>query len=180
MIPNHGPALDFGLGETADAIRDTTARFAADRIAPIAADIDRENAFPRSLWPQMGDLGLHGITVEEEFGGLGMDKITSAIVSDHISVVASFSTAFSGQIGIATLPVVWYGTDEQKRRYLPKLATGEWFGTYALSEASSGSDAMNIRTRAVLSPDGSHYILNGEKMWITNGGFADLYLHSGG
>jgi len=129
----------------------------------------------QSLIRKSAELGFTSVDIPEEFGGLGMDKITSAIVSDHISVVASFSTAFSGQIGIATLPLVWYGTDEQKRRYLPKLATGEWFGAYALSEASSGSDAMNIRTRAVLSPDGTHYVLNGEKMWITNGGFADLY-----
>ena len=90
-------------------------------------------------------------------------------------MLASFSTAFGAQTGIGTLPLVWYGTEEQKRKYLPKLASGEWVAAYALSEASSGSDAMNIRTRATLSPDGSHYILNGEKMWITNCGFADLF-----
>ena len=113
--------------------------------------------------------------VPEEYGGLGMDRISSTLVTDRISVLASFSTAFGAHIGIATLPLVWYGTEEQKRRYLPRLATCEWIGAYGLSEASSGSDAMNIRTRATLSPDGSQYVLNGEKQWLTNGGIADLY-----
>jgi len=101
--------------------------------------------------------------------------VTSTLVTDHLSVLASFSTAFGAHIGIATLPLVWYGTEEQKQRYLPKLATGEWIGAYGLSEASSGSDAMNIRARATLSDDGSYYTLNGEKMWITNCGIANLY-----
>jgi butyryl-CoA dehydrogenase len=104
-----------------------------------------------------------------------MDKTTSMLITDHLSVLASFSTAFGAHVGIATLPLVWYGTEEQKQRYLPRLATGEWIGAYGLSEASSGSDAMNIRTRATLSPDGSQYILNGEKQWITNCGIAGLY-----
>ena len=101
--------------------------------------------------------------------------MSSALISDHISVLASFSTAFGAHVGIATLPLVWYGTEEQKQRYLPKLASCEWIGSYGLSEASSGSDAMNIRTRAVLSADGTHYTLNGEKQWITNCGIAGLY-----
>jgi butyryl-CoA dehydrogenase len=104
-----------------------------------------------------------------------MDKTTSALVTDHISALASFSTAFGGQIGIGTLPLVWYGTEEQKKIYLPKIATAEWITAYALSEATSGSDAMNIRTRATLTEDGRHYLLNGEKMWITNAAIADLY-----
>ena len=122
-------------------------------------------------------LGFTAVDIPEEYGGLGMDKVSSTLVTDHISVLASFSTAFGAHIGIATLPLVWYGTEEQKRRYLPKLATCEWIGAYGLSEASSGSDAMNIRTRATLSPDGSQYILNGEKQWLTNGGIAGA-LHS--
>src|SRR5208337_5325584 len=113
--------------------------------------------------------------VPEKYGGLGMDKVSSTLITDHISVLASFSTAFGAHTGIATLPLVWYGTEEQKQRYLPKLATAEWIGSYGLSEASSGSDAMNVRTRATLSADGSHYTLNGEKMWITNCGIASLY-----
>jgi len=104
-----------------------------------------------------------------------MDKVSSTVLTDHISVLASFSTAFGAHTGIATLPLVWYGTEEQKQRYLPKLATCEWIGAYGLSEASSGSDAMNIRTRAELSADGAQYVLNGEKQWLTNGGTADLY-----
>jgi butyryl-CoA dehydrogenase len=106
---------------------------------------------------------------------MGLDKVSSTLITDYISVLASFSTAFGAHIGIATLPLVWYGTEEQKQRYLPKLASCEWVGAYGLSEASSGSDAMNIHTRAVLSHDGSHYTLNGEKQWITNCGIAGLY-----
>src|ERR1017187_9205050 len=106
---------------------------------------------------------------------MGMDKTTSTLITDHLAVLASFSTAFGAHIGIATLPLVWYGTKEQKRRYLPKLGTAEWVGSYALSEASSGSDAMNVRTKATLSADGTTYTLNGEKMWITNCGIASLF-----
>ena len=97
------------------------------------------------------ELGFTSVDIPEEYGGLGMDKITSTVITDHLSVLASFSTAFGAQTGIGTLPLVWYGTEEQKQRYLPKLATGEWIGAYALSEATSGSDAMNVRTRATLS-----------------------------
>jgi butyryl-CoA dehydrogenase len=104
-----------------------------------------------------------------------MDKVSSTLITDHISVLASFSTAFGAQVGIGTLPLVWYGTEEQKQRYLPKLAGGEWIAAYSLSEATSGSDAMNVRCRATLSEDGAHYILNGEKMWTTNCGIADLF-----
>ena len=119
--------------------------------------------------------GLMAVDVPEAYGGLEMDKVTSAMIAESISKLASFSVAFSAHVGIGTLPIVWYGTDAQKQKYLPKLATGEWIGAYALSESSSGSDAMNCRTRAVLSADGKHYVLNGEKMWITNSGFADLF-----
>ena len=115
------------------------------------------------------------VDIPEAYGGLEMDKVTSALIAESISKLASFSVAFSAHVGIGTLPIVWYGTEEQKQKYLPKLATGEWIGAYALSESSSACDAMNCRTRAVLSADGKHYILNGEKMWITNSGFADLF-----
>ncbi len=106
---------------------------------------------------------------------MGMDKISSTLISDHISVLASFSTSFGAHVAIGTLPLVWYGTEEQKQKYLPRLATAECIGAYGLSEASSGSDAMNVRTRATLSSDGTTYTLNGEKMWITNCGIAGLY-----
>ena len=143
---------------------------------PAAKEIEAKNfEVTRALLRKAGELGLMGVDIPEAYGGLEMDKVTSAVVAESISKLASFSVAFSAHAGIGTLPIVWYGTDAQKRKYLPKLATGEWIGAYALSESSSASDAMNCRTRAVLSPDGKHYVLNGEKMWITNSGFADLF-----
>ena len=154
----------------------TAIEFTANEVMPAAAEIEAKNfAVTRSLLRKAGELGLMAVDVPEAYGGLELDKVTSAIVAESMSQLASFSVAFSGHVGIGTLPLVWYGTEEQKRKYLPKLATGEWISAYALSEASSGSDAMNCRTRAVLSEDGRHYVLNGEKMWITNSGFADLF-----
>jgi len=157
-------------------IADTAHQFAANEVLPAADQIEAKNfTVTRGLLRKAGELGLMAVEIPEEYGGLAMDKVTSAIVAENISQLASFSVAFSGHVGIGTLPIVWYGTAKQKEKYLPKLATGEWLGAYALSEATSGSDAMNIRTRATLSEDGSHYTLNGEKMWITNAGFADLF-----
>ena len=154
----------------------TAAQFARNEILPAVDTVEaKEPGAMRRLLEKAAGLGLTSVDIPEEYGGMGMDKITSTVVTDNISVLASFSTAFGGQIGIGTLPLVWYGTEEQKKKYLPRIASGEWMVAYALSEASSGSDAMNIRTRATLSEDGSHYLLNGEKMWITNCGFADLY-----
>ena len=164
------------LNEEQRQIAATAEQFAREEIVPRVAAIERKEpgAMP-ALLRKAAELGFTAIDVPEEYGGLAMDKVSSTLITDHISVLASFSTAFGAHVGIATLPLVWYGTEEQKQRYLPKLATCEWIGAYGLSEASSGSDAMNIRTRAVLSPDGSHYILNGEKQWLTNCGIADLY-----
>jgi butyryl-CoA dehydrogenase len=179
LLESRTPAEIFtpeDLSEEQRQIAATAAQFARDEILPAAAEIEakKPGVLP-SLMRKAGELGFTSVDVPEEYGGMGMDKIASTLVTDHLSVLASFSTAFGAHIGIASLPLVWYGTEEQKQRYLPKLASGEWIGSYALSEASSGSDATNIRTRAVLSPDGSHYILNGEKMWITNCGVASLY-----
>ena len=152
----------------------TAAEFSTNEVLPAAAEIEAKNFdATRALLKKAGDLGLMAVDIPEAYGGLAMDKVTSAIVADRMSKLASFSVAFSAHTGIGTLPIVWYGTESQKEKYLPKLATGEWLAAYALSEASSGSDAMNIRTRAV--KDGDHYVLNGEKMWITNAGFADLF-----
>jgi alkylation response protein AidB-like acyl-CoA dehydrogenase len=128
----------------------------------------KEYEVSKKLMRELGELGLLGVDVPEEFGGLELDKVTSAIVSQNIATVGSFVITFSGHVGIGTLPLVWYGTPEQKKKYLDKLATGEWIAAYALSESSAGSDAMNIRTSAKLSEDGKHYLLNGEKMWISN------------
>ena len=114
--------------------------------------------------------------VPEEYGGAGLDRISSTVLSEKISSYASFSVSVGAHSGIGTLPIVYFGTEEQKRKYLPKLATGEWLACYCLSEPQAGSDAQASRTRAVLSPDGKHWVLNGQKMWITNGGFADVYI----
>src|SRR5271169_3330569 len=157
-------------------IAKTAIEFTQNEVMPAAAEIEAKNfGVTRGLLRKAGELGLMAVDIPEEYGGLEMDKVTSALIAESISKLASFSVAFSAHVGIGTLPIVWYGTEEQKRKYLPKLASGEWIAAYALSEASSGSDAMNVRTRATLSDDGSHYILNGEKMWITNSGFADLF-----
>jgi alkylation response protein AidB-like acyl-CoA dehydrogenase len=164
------------LNEEQRQIAATAAQFAREEIVPRTAAIEAKEAgvLPAVL-RKAAELGFTAVDIPEEYGGLGMDKVSSTLITDHTSVLASFCTAFGAHIGIGTLPLVWYGTEQVKQRYLPKLATCEVIGAYALSEASSGSDAMNIRTRATLSPDGAHYILNGEKQWITNCGIAGLY-----
>ena len=157
-------------------IAKTAAEFTANEVVPAAQEIEAKNfAVTKGLLRKAGELGLMAVDIPEAYGGLEMDKVTSAVVAESVSQLASFSVAFSAHVGIGTLPIVWYGTEEQKRKYLPKLATGEWIAAYALSESSSGSDALNCRTKAVLSEDGKHYVLNGEKMWITNAGFADVF-----
>ncbi|MGC1462199.1 MAG: acyl-CoA dehydrogenase family protein, partial [Terracidiphilus sp.] len=164
------------LTEEQRQIAATAARFAREEIQPAVETIEaKQPGVLAGLMRKAAELGFAAVDIPEEYGGMGLDKISSTLITDHISVLASFSTAFGAHIGIATLPLVWYGTEEQKQRYLPKLASCEWIGSYGLSEASSGSDAMNIRTRAVLSSDGTWYTLNGEKQWITNCGIAGLY-----
>ena len=179
LLETRRPAEVFtpeDLNEEQRQIAATAAQFAREEILPRAAAIEgKEPGVMAEMIRKAGDLGFTSVDIPEGYGGMGMDKTTSTLVTDHIAVLASFSTAFGAHIGIATLPLVWYGTEEQKRRYLPRLASGEWVGSYGLSEASSGSDAMNIRTRATLSADGSTYTLNGEKQWITNCGIASLY-----
>ncbi|HEX4576698.1 MAG TPA: acyl-CoA dehydrogenase family protein [Edaphobacter sp.] len=157
-------------------IAETTANFAINEIMPATDQIEAKDfSVTRRLLKEAADLGLTAIDVPEEYGGLEMDKVSSALVSENISKQASFSVAFSAHTGIGTLPLVWYGTDEQKKKYLPKIASGEIITAYALSESTSGSDAVNAKTKAVLSTDGKTYTLNGEKMWISNAGFADLF-----
>jgi len=164
------------LSEEHRQIAKTAVEFTNNEVLPAAAEIEAKNfTVTRALLRKAGGLGLMAVDVPEAYGGLEMDKMTSALIAESISKLGSFSVAFSAHVGIGTLPIVWYGTDAQKQKYLPKLATGEWIGAYALSESSSASDAMNCRTRAVLSADGTHYVLNGEKMWISNSGFADLF-----
>ncbi|HEX9110943.1 MAG TPA: acyl-CoA dehydrogenase family protein, partial [Terriglobales bacterium] len=136
----------------------------------------KEFAVNRELVKKAGDLGLSGVDIPEQYGGMEMDKVTSAIIADRLAKYGGFSTTWGAHTCIGTLPIVYFGTDEQKKKYLPGLASGDTVGAYALSESSSGSDALNCRARASLSPDGKHYLLNGEKMWITNAGFADLFI----
>jgi alkylation response protein AidB-like acyl-CoA dehydrogenase len=164
------------FSEQHQLIGQTTEEFAVNEILPNVEKIEhKEFQVTRDLLKKAGDLGLSGVEIPEEYGGLEMDKVTSAVIADHIAKYAGFATTWGGHSGIGTLPIVYFGTEEQKKRYLPKLAAGEIVGAYALSESTSGSDAMNCRARAELSKDGKHYILNGEKMWITNAGFADLF-----
>jgi butyryl-CoA dehydrogenase len=157
-------------------IGQTTEEFAINEILPQAEKIEHKDfSISRDLLKKAGDLGLSGVEIPEAYGGLEMDKVTAAIIADNIAKYAGFATTWGAHSGIGLLPIVYFGTEEQKKKYLPRLATGEICGAYALSEATSGSDALNCRARAVLSPDKKHYILNGEKMWITNAGFADLF-----
>ncbi len=164
--------MDFGLGEAADAIRDTTARFSADRIAPLAAEIDATNTFPRALWPQMGELGLHGITVEEAFGGLGLGYLEHVVAMEEVSrASASVGLSYGAHSNLCVNQIRRWGTPGQKARYLPKLISGEHVGSLAMSEAGAGSDVVSMRLRA--DRKGDRYVLNGTKFWITNAPHAD-------
>src|ERR1019366_3719205 len=162
--------------EQQQLIGQTAEEFTVNEILPNAEKIEHKDfSISRELIKKAGDLGLSGVEIPEAYGGLEMDKVTAAVIADHIAQYAGFATTWGAHSGIGLLPLVYFGTEEQKKKYLPRLAAGEIVGAYALSEASSGSDALNCRARAQLSPDGRHYILNGEKMWITNAGFADLF-----
>jgi len=166
-------ALDFGLGETADMIRETTRRFAADRIAPKAAEIDRDNRFDRSLWPEMGALGLHGITVEEEWGGLGLGYLEHVVAMEEVSrASASIGLSYGAHSNLCVNQIRRWGNDEQKARYLPKLISGEHVGSLAMSEAGSGSDVVSMKLKAEARGN-DRYVLNGTKFWITNAPEAD-------
>jgi len=173
MIPNDLPGLDFDLGETADMIRDSVRSFSSDKIAPRAADIDESNEFPRDLWPLMGELGLHGITVEEEFGGTGLGYLEHCIAMEEISRgSASVGLSYGAHSNLCVNQIRRMGTETQKRAYLPKLMSGEHLGSLAMSEPGAGSDVVSMKLRA--DKKGDTYILNGTKMWITNGPGADV------
>ena len=170
-MPDTG--LDFGLGEMADAIRETTERFAREKIAPVAAEIDEKDEFPRALWPQMGELGLHGITVEEEWGGLGLGYLEHVIAQEEVArASASVGLSYGAHSNLCINQIRRWGTEEQKRKYLPKLISGEHVGALAMSEAGAGSDVVGMKMRAEKSGNG--YRLNGTKFWITNGAYADV------
>src|SRR5215471_8927191 len=172
MIPNAWTGFDFGLGEDLDQLRRSVHDFARDKIAPRAAEIDRTNQFPRDLWPQMGELGLHGITVEEEYGGAGLGYLEHVVAMEEVSrASASVGLSYGAHSNLCVNQIRRNGTDEQKRRYLPKLISGEHVGALAMSEPGAGSDVVSMRTRA--DRKGDRYVLNGSKMWITNGPLAD-------
>jgi len=171
-IPNAYPSLDHGLGDTADMLRDTVRSFSDDNIAPRAEEIDRSNIFPRDLWPKMGDLGLHGITVEEEYGGSGLGYLEHVVAMEEISRgSASVGLSYGAHSNLCVNQIRRNGNEEQKRRYLPKLISGEHVGSLAMSEAGSGSDVVSMKLKA--EKRGSRYVLNGTKMWITNAPHAD-------
>jgi butyryl-CoA dehydrogenase len=164
------------FSEQHQLIGQTAEEFAVNEILPNVEKIEHKDfSVSRDLLKKAGELGLSGVEIPEAYGGLEMDKVTAAVIADHIAKYAGFATTWGAHSGIGMLPIVYFGTEEQKNKYLPRLAAGEIVGAYALSEASSGSDALNCRARAELSADGKHYVLNGEKMWITNAGFADLF-----
>ncbi len=173
MSSNHYPGLDFALGETADMLRDTVANFAAGEIAPRAAEIDRSNAFPADLWRKLGDLGVLGITVEEEYGGAGMGYLEHVVAMEEISrASAAVGLSYGAHSNLCVNQIRRNGTPEQRRRYLPKLVSGEHVGALAMSEAGAGSDVVSLRLKA--EKTGERYRLNGTKMWITNGPDADV------
>ncbi len=168
MIPNRMPSLRYDLGEAAEMIRDTVSSFAQAEIAPLAEEIDRTNTFPRQLWPKLGELGLLGLTVEEEFGGTGLGYLEHAIAMEEVSrASASVGLSYGAHSNLCVNQIRRWASPEQKRRYLPKLISGEQVGALAMSEPGAGSDVVSMRTRA--ERRGDRYVLNGSKMWITNG-----------
>ena len=173
MIPNRLPGLDFGLGETADAIRDTVEGFATREIAPRADEIDRSNTFPRDLWPRLGALGLLGITVKEEEGGSGLGYLEHVVAMEEVSrASASVGLSYGAHSNLCVNQIRLNGSPAQRRAYLPKLISGAHVGALAMSEPGAGSDVVGMRTRA--EKKGDRYVLNGAKMWITNGPDAEV------
>jgi isovaleryl-CoA dehydrogenase len=167
--------FDFGLGDDVDLLRESVAAFAADRIAPRAADVDANNEFPRDLWPELGELGLLGITVEEEYGGSALGYLAHVIAMEEISrASASVGLSYGAHSNLCVNQVRRWGNDEQRKRFLPKLVSGEHLGALAMSETGAGSDVMSMRTTAVR--DGDEYVLNGSKMWITNAPESDVMI----
>jgi isovaleryl-CoA dehydrogenase len=175
MIPNLPRPFNFDLGESAEMIRDSTREFAEAEIAPRAAEIDRDNQFPRDLWPKMGALGLHGVTAPEEFGGLGLGYLEHCVAIEEVSrASASVGLSYGAHSNLCVNQLTRNGSEEQKRRYLPKLISGEHVGALAMSEPNAGSDVVSMTTRA--ERRGDRFVINGAKMWITNGPVADTLI----
>ncbi|WP_298375985.1 isovaleryl-CoA dehydrogenase [Azospirillum sp.] len=172
MLSNQYPSLNFDLGETADMLRESVRNFAAAEIAPLAAEIDRSNEFPNHLWRKMGDLGILGVTVDEEYGGAAMGYLEHVVAMEEVSrASASVGLSYGAHSNLCVNQIRKNGTEEQKRRYLPKLISGEHIGALAMSEPNAGSDVVSMKLRA--DKKGDRYVLNGTKMWITNGPDAD-------
>ena len=172
MLSNQYPSLNFDLGESADMLRDSVRSFAANEIAPRAAEIDRTNEFPNELWRKMGDLGILGVTVDEEYGGAGMGYLEHVVAMEEVSrASASVGLSYGAHSNLCVNQIRKNGNEEQKRRYLPKLISGEHIGALAMSEPNAGSDVVSMKLRA--EKKGDRYVLNGTKMWITNGPDAD-------
>ncbi|MEK6301110.1 MAG: acyl-CoA dehydrogenase family protein [Acidobacteriota bacterium] len=180
ILEDHRPEDVFTPEDTNDEqrmIAQTAAEFSQKEVIPLDAEIEKKSyEVHRSLMRKAGELGLLSIDIPEQYGGAGLDLLSSLMGSENLSGQASFSGTVGAHTTIGTLPIVYFGNDEQKKKYLPKLATGEWIGAYALTESGSGSDALAAKTTAKLNEDGKHYILNGQKMWITNAGFADVFI----
>lgn len=175
MIRNDFPSFNFDLGETADLLRDTLRSYSQDRIAPLAHKIDKEDWFPRELWPEMGELGFHGITVDEEWGGSGLGYLEHCIAMEEVSrASASIGLSYGAHSNLCINQLHRWGTEDQKKRYLKKLIDGEHLGALAMSEPGAGSDVVSMKLRA--DKQGDKYLLNGSKMWITNGPSADTLI----
>ncbi len=175
MIPNEYPSLSFDLGDTANMLRDSVRSFSSDKIAPRAEEIDASNEFPIDLWPQMGELGLHGITVDEEYGGSNLGYLEHCVAMEEISrASASVGLSYGAHSNLCVNQIHRNGTAEQKARYLPDLVSGKHVGALAMSEPGAGSDVVGMRTRA--EKRGDRYILNGNKMWITNGPVSETFV----
>jgi isovaleryl-CoA dehydrogenase len=175
MIPNEYPSLSFDLGDTANMLRDSVRSFASDNIAPRAAEIDASNEFPIDLWPQMGELGLHGITVDEEYGGSNLGYLEHCVAMEEVSrASASVGLSYGAHSNLCVNQINRNGTPEQKARYLPDLVSGKHVGALAMSEPGAGSDVVGMKTRA--EKKGDSYILNGNKMWITNGPVSETFV----
>jgi alkylation response protein AidB-like acyl-CoA dehydrogenase len=180
LITNSGPEDVFTPADLSDdqrLIGQTAEEFVTKEVLPNVSELElhKEGLMARML-KSAGEIGLLGGAIPEEYGGSGLDKVSATILAEKLAGYASFAVSHGGHAGIGTIPIVYFGTEEQKKKYLPKIATGEKLSCYCLSEPQAGSDALAARTRAVLSPDGKNWILNGQKMWITNGGFADIYI----
>ncbi|KND17042.1 isovaleryl-CoA dehydrogenase [Pannonibacter phragmitetus] len=175
MIRNDFPSFNFNLGETADMLRDSVRSYSQDRIAPLAARIDRDDWFPRELWPEMGELGLHGITVEEDWGGAGLGYLEHCIAMEEVSRASgSIGLSYGAHSNLCVNQLRRWGSEDQKKRYLGKLISGEHVGALAMSEPGAGSDVVSMKLRA--DKKGGRYVLNGTKMWITNGPCADTLI----